>query len=50
MIMITCFNGLERNPREWYKLCQQADERFVLKHIKRPEGSTMSVVEVQWDG
>ena len=48
MIMMTGFNGRERRRAEYEKLLAQSDERFVLEAVRRPEGSTMSMVEVSW--
>jgi hypothetical protein len=50
MIMATLFNGQERTTRDFKRVLKAADERFVLEGVRRPEGSTMSVVEVGWRG
>ncbi|KAI9711323.1 MAG: hypothetical protein M1820_002310 [Bogoriella megaspora] len=50
LIMATLFNGQERNKREYEKLLQTSDERFVLERVLKPEGSTMSLIEVTWTG
>lgn len=49
-IMATFFNAQERNLREYTALLQSADERFVVEAVRRPKGSTMSVIEVGWSG
>lgn len=48
MVMVACFNGAERTRGQWTGLLRTADERFVVQKIVRPEGSTMSVIEVVW--
>ena len=48
MIMAACFNGAERTRAQWTGLLEKADERFVIENIIRPEGSTMSIIEVVW--
>ena len=48
MIMAACFNGAERTKAQWTGLLHSADERFVIKNIVRPEGSSMSIIEVVW--
>jgi hypothetical protein len=50
MIMMTLFNGQERTTRDFERVLKAADERFVLEGVRRPEGSTMSIVEVGWRG
>ena len=47
-IMATFFNAQERTAREFEQLFKAADERFVVDAVRRPEGSTMSIVEVGW--
>ena len=47
--MAACFNGAERTRAQWTGLLQLADERFVIKNIVRPEGSSMSIIEVAWE-
>ena len=49
-IMATLLNAQERTAREYEGLFKAADQRFVLDGVRRPEGSTMSVVEVGWSG
>ena len=48
MIMAACFNGAERTRAQWTGLLHTADERSVIEEIGRPEGSTMSIIEVVW--
>ena len=49
MIMAACFNGAERTRAQWTRLLHAADERLVIENINRPEGSTMSIIEVVWE-
>lgn len=44
------FNAQERTARDFERMLNAADERFVVEGVHRPEGSTMSVVEVEWRG
>ena len=46
--MATCFAGCERTPTDWDRLLKEADDRFTIKRIKEPEGSTLAVIEVSW--
>ena len=48
MIMAACFNSAERTRADWLRLLEKADKRFYLHRITRPEGSTMSIIEVRW--
>ena len=48
MVMAACFNGAERSRAQWDSLLQKADKRFTIRNVVRPQGSTMSVVEVVW--
>jgi hypothetical protein len=50
MIMATLYNAQERTARDFERVLKVADERFVLEGVRRPEGSTMSLVEVGWRG
>ncbi|GAP82382.1 putative sterigmatocystin 8-O-methyltransferase [Rosellinia necatrix] len=42
------FNSRERTLTEWRTLFAEADSRFVWKSVYRPEGSTLSLMEVEW--
>lgn len=42
------FNAKERTLREWRALFAEADSRFVLTSVRRPEGSALAVMEVVW--
>jgi len=48
--MLSLFNSSERTLLAWRNLFALADPRFVLADIRRPEGSTMSVIEAVWIG
>lgn len=43
-------NGAERDAHDWVQLFEFADTRFVLQDIKKPPGSTLSIVCATWDG
>lgn len=47
-IMATFFNAQERTAREFELLLMTADKRYVVEAVRRPKGSTMSIVEVGW--
>ena len=49
LIMMTHFNGFEREIDEWKALVTQADERFKIKSITKPTGSTNSLIEIVFD-
>ncbi|RWA10853.1 hypothetical protein EKO27_g4273 [Xylaria grammica] len=49
-IMTTTFNAQERTAGEYERLLKGADPRYVVDAVCRPEGSTMSIVEVGWTG
>lgn len=49
-IMATFFNAQERTAREYEGVLNAADERYVVDAVRRPKGSTMSIVEVGWSG
>ena len=48
MIMCAGFNGRERRRAEYELLLARSDKRFVLEAVRRPKGSTMSMIEVVW--
>ena len=48
MIMLTCFGGVERTEGEFRQILKDADERYVLEAVKRPEGCVMAVITVGW--
>jgi hypothetical protein len=49
-IMATTFNAQERTAAEYERLLKGTDSRYVVEAVRRPEGSTMSIVEVGWTG
>lgn len=49
-IMATSFNAQERTAQEYSDLVKTADERYTVNAVRRPENSTMSIVEVGWLG
>ena len=49
-LMATFFNAQERTAREIECLLNAADERYVVDAVRRPKGSSMSLVEVGWSG
>ena len=49
-IMQTLFNAQERTAKEYEDLFKGADERYIVDAVRRPKGSTMSIVEVGWSG
>ncbi|KAL8785195.1 MAG: hypothetical protein Q9195_008728 [Heterodermia aff. obscurata] len=49
-IMTTGFNAQERSAQEFKSLLTAADERYVVDAVRRPTGSTMSIVQVSWLG
>lgn len=50
MIMLTVWNACERTARDWKALFRLVDERFAFKGTTCPDGSRMSVIEVEWRG
>jgi hypothetical protein len=48
--MLTVWNACERTAKDWEKLFELADKRFVFKGTTLPQGSIMSIVEVGWRG
>lgn len=49
LVMKECFNAKERDIDDWTELLKKADERFVIADVKRPEGSQLQIIDVQWD-
>lgn len=45
LMMIGTFNAKEREQEEWTALLSKADPRLLVKSIKRPAGSELSVIE-----
>jgi ubiquinone/menaquinone biosynthesis C-methylase UbiE len=49
-VMATFFNAQERTAAEYERILQATDPRYVVESVCRPQGSTMSIVEVGWSG
>ncbi|KAI1178436.1 O-methyltransferase-domain-containing protein [Nemania sp. FL0916] len=47
-IMSTIFNAQERTAAEYQRILNAADPRYVIEAVRRPQGSTMSMVEIGW--
>jgi O-methyltransferase domain len=43
-------NSKERDRNDWIELLKEADPGFVLKNIKTPPKSELSLVEIVWEG
>ncbi|TVY28476.1 O-methyltransferase [Lachnellula hyalina] len=48
LTMMEVQNSRERDLDDWAKLFREADERFVFKGGKQPEGSSLWILEVEW--
>lgn len=48
VVMEERLNSKERNIEDWTTLLKQADERFHVKEVKRSEGSTLQIIDVEW--
>ncbi|KAL4963166.1 S-adenosyl-L-methionine-dependent methyltransferase [Aspergillus stella-maris] len=48
--MMTTFNARERPLADWVKLCADADSRFKLRFVSKPQGSNLSILEFVFDG
>ena len=49
MIMLSCFNGIERTEENFRKIFHEADERFVVDAFAKPIGGViMAVVSASW--
>lgn len=48
-IMATICNAKERTAAEYEHILKSTDPRYVVEAVCRPEGSTMSIVEVGWE-
>lgn len=44
--MMAVFNAKERTKGDWIELFRQADERLIVKEIRQPRGSILSLIEV----
>jgi hypothetical protein len=50
LTMLELQNARERELKDWETLFKEADERFEWKGGKRPEGSTLWILEAVWRG
>jgi hypothetical protein len=48
LVMKECFNAKERDITAWTELLKKADERFEIRDVKRPEGSQLQIIDVEW--
>lgn len=48
LVMKGCFNAKERDIQAWTELLKKADERFEIRDVKRPEGSQLQIIDVEW--
>ena len=48
MLMMTLFNGRDREEDDWVQLLRQADPRYKFISATRPPVGTMGVMEVLW--
>ncbi|KAI9656044.1 MAG: hypothetical protein M1821_005105 [Bathelium mastoideum] len=46
MMMMSMFNALERSIEDWESLIERADSQLKIVRITKPEGSTLSMLEV----
>ena len=42
-------NAKERSAEDWVQLFQEADPRFRLTQINKPELSELSIIEFSWE-
>ncbi|WPB02360.1 uncharacterized protein RHO25_006994 [Cercospora beticola] len=50
LTMLTLFNAKVRELEDWKQLVATADSRFLISNITEPEGSRLSLIELQWQG
>ncbi|KAF2123220.1 S-adenosyl-L-methionine-dependent methyltransferase [Lophiotrema nucula] len=50
LIIEACFNAKETDINDWTQLLKEADERFAIAEVKRPEGNQLQVIDVEWKG
>lgn len=48
--MMGFMNSKERDRIDWIELLNEADPGFVLKSVKTPPKSELSLVEIVWEG
>ena len=49
-IVMSLFNGKEREMSDWERLFKEADSRYTNIKAWQPENSAMAIVEVTWSG
>ncbi len=50
MLMLTLSNARERDRDDWEALFEAADDRFQFISAYVPEGSSLGIIEVTWEG
>lgn len=50
LTMMQAFNSKERDLQDWEELLAEADPRLVIRSVRQPYGSAMSILEVVLDG
>ena len=49
MAMKQLLNAKERSAEDWIQLFQEADPRFLLAQISKPQLSELSIIEFSWE-
>lgn len=49
LVMKECFNAKERNIEDWTALLKKADARFEILEVKRPQGSQLQIIDIEWN-
>jgi hypothetical protein len=49
MSLAAGFNSRDRTVEDWKKMFNEADEKFVLKSVVEPKGSTLGILEFVWE-
>lgn len=47
--MLSILNARERDADEWESLFAEADPRFEVQDVKRPNGSNLAIMEAIWN-
>lgn len=48
--MLSLFNSRERDETDWRILFQKADPRFKVLKSWVPQGATLAIIDVIWEG
>ncbi|KAI2622778.1 putative O-methyltransferase [Hypomontagnella submonticulosa] len=48
--MVEIGNAKERDLDEWKLLVEQTDQRFAFKGAQQPQGSSLALIEANWEG